>query len=107
MKNGVLIWLLVTVIYVAFSSDNDAWNAIYFMKESLTTLFLLLYIRNFSKANIKKFVNVALLVGSLRCLYGIAVMFKIITENSEYVTYGYLAIIGLILIIIGYDRKEK
>jgi len=107
MKIGIVIWLVITLIYTAFSSDNLAWGAVYFIKEALTPLFLLLYIKNLGIPRLNRYLNIAISVCVLRCIYAVAVLFKFIAENEELVTTAYIVIIAIILTVFSYDRRKK
>lgn len=105
----ILLWIILTIVDMFFAIDNDLfWNSFFYIKDYIP-MALILYKSSvlYLSSQDVKMLKVASCVFVVRCFLEIAYITKIVHINIVVSTCIYMTVLLIILIIIGYDRKNK
>ena len=104
LEIGILVYLILTAIDMAFGNECDLWNQYFFIKENLLVIFLLLELyRKASNSSQMLFIS----CGGL--FFVVRVIFNIVAYsyyNNWRIGVVFIAIIALILFMYMLSLKK-
>ena len=108
LKNVLLIWVSLTIIYSIFGEDGVSfWDSFFFAKDYIFPVFLLVSLKScVITTQEKSLCTIGISVYFLKFISEIGYILGLINLTSDFETVIYVVIILIILIIVGYDRKK-
>ena len=104
----ILAWIVLIIVDMFFAIDkNTFWDSFFFVKDYIPLSIILhkISVSFLSKQDIKM-LKVASGIVIIKCLLEVLYITKIVNINITISACIYAACILLILIILGYDRKN-